>query len=164
MINAIRFVAKLAMLIAGLFLIYLALSSVISSANKSVQDQHDGTATATITTSYVSTEPFGTAATKLTRDTQAFYNMQITRTLGEPCYVKTNWRWTLHLPTGNLVMWTSSNGEFYGGDKNENLAQAFDVPKKLLPGQYTLSRLSVFKCGDQEDFARTVRNIDIIVE
>lgn len=163
MIIWLRRILSLAFVSAGLIALFIMLSTVIQTANRSKQANRDGSADATIVHSYVSVEPFGEATNVVERDSQIFYNMQIQRIEGRPCYVRTSWRWVLHLPTGNTVMWNKSDGEFYAGDKNENLAQAVQVPAQLIPGDYTLSRLSRFKCGDVEDYANTVRNIDIHV-
>ena len=159
-----RTIAKLTLLGVGLLCIYAMLNSVIKSTNASIQATRDNNASAYIVSSYVSESPFGEATNVVKRNTQIFYNIQIQRHEGAACYVKTSWRWVLHLPTGNSVMWNKSDGEFYAGDKTESLAQAVEVNKNLLPGDYTLSRLAIFKCGDVDDFARTVRNIDLHVE
>jgi hypothetical protein len=160
----IRTIIKLGVVAIGLFGIYVMLANVIASTNKSIQEDRDNAASAVITSSYVSAEPFGQETVQIKRDSQIFYNIQIKRTEGEPCYVKTSWRWILHHPSGNTVMWSQDNGEFYAGDKSEKFAQALDVPAKLIPGDYTLSRLSSFKCGDVVEYAKTVRNTDLRVE
>jgi len=160
----IRTIVKLTVVAVGLMIIYSVLSAVIKETNATIQADRNGSASTTIVNSFVSLEPFGPATGVVKRETQIFYNMQIQRTEGEPCYVKTSWRWVLHLSTGNTVMWNKSDGEFFSGDKNENLAQAVQVPEFLIPGDYTLSRLAVFKCGNVEDFARVVRNTDLRVE
>jgi hypothetical protein len=163
MANFLRLIAKLAIVIIGLVLIFFVISNLISSANHSVTQIRSNDAKVKISESYVSTAPFGPPATVFTPGKDLFYNMTIRRTAGQPCYVKTSWRWILHMPAGQLVMWNNDDGEFFGGDHNERLSQATKVPTDLLPGKYTLSRLSVFKCGDVADYARTVRNTDIII-
>lgn len=159
----LRRILSLAFVIAGLTFLFIMLSNVIQTSNRTEQNNRNGAASSTVVNSYVSVEPFGEATNEVERGTQLFYNMQIQRTEGQPCYVRTSWRWTLHLPSGNSVMWNKSDGEFFAGDKNENLAQAVAVPELLIPGDYTLSRLARYKCGDVEDYANTVRNIDINV-
>lgn len=164
MVIWIRRVLSLAFVLAGLVAIFILLSNAIQGANKVAQGARDSAAGAVITSSYISNTPFGEEVGEVERDAQIFYNLKVNRKEGQPCYVRTSWRWTLHLPTGDSVMWNSADGEFYAGDKTERLAQSIIVPTRLIPGRYTLSRLSVFKCGDQEDFARTVRNTDLIVK
>jgi hypothetical protein len=163
MANFLRLLAKLAIVIIGLVLIFYVLSNLISSANHSVTQIRTNDAKVMISNSYVSAEPFGPPATVFTPGKDLFYNMDVKRKEGQPCYAKTSWRWILHMPAGQLVMWNTDDGEFFAGDKDERLAQATRVPENLLPGKYTLSRLSVFKCGDVPDYARTVRNIDVMV-
>jgi hypothetical protein len=158
MFDWIRTIIKLALLIGGLVFIYMMLSSVIKHTNDSIKADRDGNASATVVKSYVSSTPFGPATQLVKRDSQIFYNQN------ESCFVRTTWRWVLHLSQGKAVMWNKSDGEFYAGDKNEDLAQAVMVPSFLIPGKYTLSRLAVFKCGDVDDFARIVRNTDLQVE
>ena len=160
----IRTIIKACIVLAGLLGIYILLSQFIDTTNKSNQKDRDANQSASVVTSFISTEPFGEATVVVKRDTQIFYNMHIKRVEGEPCYVRTSWRWILRLPTGNSVMWNKSDGEFYAGDKNENLAQAVQVPSSLIPGDYTLSRLASFKCGDVEEYAKSVRNTDLRVE
>ena len=160
----IRTIIKTLIVLVGLLGIYVLLSQFINSTNKNIQKDRDATQSAAVVNSYISLEPFGEATAIVKRDTQVFYNMQIQRVEGSPCYVRTSWRWILRLPTGNSVMWNKSDGEFFAGDKNENLAQAIQVPSSLIPGDYTLSRLSSFKCGDVEEYAKSVRNTDLRVE
>lgn len=162
--EVIRYLVKLAVVIAGLVVIYLGLSSVIHQTNASIQKERDNNASAYIVSSYISEQPFGQATHLVKKGTQIFYNIQIERHEGEPCFVQTSWRWVLHLPTGNSVMWNTDDGQFYAGDKTESLAQSVMVPAQLIPGDYTLSRLSVFKCGDNDTMAKTVRNTDLRVE
>lgn len=159
-----RVVLKLAFLVIGLFGIYVIINGVVSSVNDGIQDSRDNAAGANIIMSSISSEPFGDQIQEAKRGDQIFYNITIRRQEGKPCFVNTSWRWTLHLPTGNSVMWNTDDGQFYTGDKSENLAQAVTVPEKLIPGDYTLTRLSTFKCGNVQDYARTVRDSKLIVK
>lgn len=159
----IRSIVKLAIVVIGLVLIYLGLSSVIRSTNHDIAKARTNNASAYIVNSYISATPFGPSTNVVTPGEQIFYNIQIERHAGAACFVQTSWRWVLHLPTGNSVMWNTDDGQFYAGDKTESLAQAISVPATLLAGDYTLSRLSVFMCGDTDVYARTVRNIDLHV-
>ncbi len=90
--------------------------------------------------------------------------MMIQRIEGKPCYVKTSWRWVLNLEQGKSVMWNSDDGTFFSGDKTESMAQAFTVPKNLIPGHYTISRLALFKCGDVDNYAKMVKTFELHVE
>ena len=161
----IKTILNIVFVVAGLVAIYLGLSQVFQSTNLQIQKDRDAASGAVITYSYVSNDvPFGEPTHVVKRDSQIFYNMHVKRIEGQPCFVKTTWRWVLHLPQGRAVMWNKSDGEFYAGDKTEELAQAVEVPARLVVGDYTLSRLSVFRCGDVEEYARVVRNVDIHVE
>ena len=160
----IRNVARLVIVVVGLVVIYMMLNNVIKQTNDTIRSTRDNDAKAFIVSSYISETPFGEATQVVKRDTQIFYNIQIQRHEGDACFVKTSWRWVLKLPSGNTVMWNKSDGEFFAGDKTESLAQAVQVPAVLIPGDYTLSRLSVFKCGNLDDYARTVRTTDLRVE
>lgn len=162
--DMIRGFAKLAFLAVGLVLVYLFINSVVGAANSRLQDSRDNDAGANIMMSSISKEPFGDQIEEVKRGEQIFYNMTIRRVDGRPCFVNTSWRWTLRLPTGNSVMWNKDDGQFYTGDRNENLSQAVHVPETLIPGDYTLTRLSTFKCGNVQDYARTVRNADLRVK
>lgn len=143
--------------------IFLLLSQIVNSTSELAQDARNSSTSATILDYHVSADPFGPAIVEVDRGQQYFWSMNIQRTAGEGCYVTASWRWVLHLEKGYSVMWNSTDGEFFGGDKSEHLSQAFTVPEKLLPGKYTLSRLSKYKCGNMDEFARTVRTIDLIV-
>lgn len=147
--------------VAGLIVIYMIINSVVETTRESVQQDRDNNANANIIMSTLSATPFGVEIDQAKRGQQIFYNFTIKRNPGHACFVQTSWRWVLHLPTGNSVMWNTDDGQFYAGDKNENLAQAVIVPTNLLPGDYTLSRLSVFKCGSVMDYAKTVRNTEL---
>jgi hypothetical protein len=162
--DMIRGFVKLAFLAVGLVLVYLFINGVVGSVNGKLQDSRDNDAGANIIASGISKEPFGDQIEEVKRGDQIFYNITIRRQEGKPCFVNTSWRWTLHLPSGNSVMWNTDDGQFYTGDKNENLSQAVTVPEKLLPGNYTLTRLSTFKCGNVPDYARTVRDSKLIVK
>lgn len=164
MSDIFRAVLRGVILLAGLFTIYLVINAVVKTTNNTLQHVRDNSAAATIIASSVSAEPFGNRIIDVKPGQQIFYNISIQRQEGSPCYVQTSWRWVLHLPTGNSVMWNTDDGQFYAGDKSENLAQSVQVPKNLIPGDYTLSRLSVFKCGSVDDFARTVRNTNLTVK
>jgi hypothetical protein len=155
---------KIILLSLGLIVIYIGLDELIAQTKANIQTARDNDASAYIVTSYISNEPFGKSTNVVKRGTQIFYNMQIERQPGKPCFVRTSWLWVLHLPTGNSVLWNTTDGEFYSGDRTESLAQAVQIPEKLPPGDYTLSRLAIFKCGNVEDFAKTVRNVDLRVE
>ena len=159
----LRTLIKLSLLAMGIFLVYAIINGVVGSVNDKVQVVRDNDAGPLILTSSISATPFGPRIAETSRGEQIFYNMTIRRVEGEPCFVRTSWRWVLHMDSGNVVMWNKSDGQFYSGDKNENLAQAVQVPKELIPGKYTLSRLALFKCGSVEDYANTVRNTEIIV-
>lgn len=164
MSDVFRTIMRGLVLVAGLFTIYLVINTVVNTVHDSAQTMRDNAASTRIIMSTVSKEPFGNQVSTVKRGDQIFYNITIKRTEGFPCFVQTSWRWTLLLPTGNSVMWNTDDGQYYTGDKNENLAQAISVPEKLIPGQYILSRLSVFKCGNVLDYAKTVRNTNLTVE
>lgn len=164
MFDWIRPILKLAIVAVGLLVIYLGLSQVIKQTNANFLEVRDNSASAFIVNSYVSEQPFGESTNVVKKGSQIFYNIQIERHAGEPCFVQTTWRWVLHLPTGNSVMWNNDDGQFFAGDKTESIAQAINVPAGLIPGDYTLSRLAIFKCGATETYAKTVRNIDLHVE
>lgn len=164
MSEAFRKIMRGLVLVAGLFMLYLIINNVVTTVRSSAQSMRDNDASARIIISSISKEPFGPRVATVKRGDQIFYNITIKRTEGYPCFVQTSWRWTLQLPTGNSVMWNTDDGQFYTGDKNENLAQAVSVPEKLIPGEYILSRLSVFKCGNVDEYAKTVRNTNLTVE
>ena len=160
----IRTIAKLTIVIIGLSFIYLGLDEVIKQTKSDLQRSRDNDASAYIIGSYISEQPFGESTNIVKRGTQIFYNINIKRHEGEPCQVHTSWRWSLRLPSGNTVTWNVDDGQFYGGDKSERFAHVVQVPESLIPGDYTLTRFAVFKCGDNEEFAKTVRNTDLRVE
>lgn len=162
--DTFRTILKLVFLVFGLIGIYIIINGVVGAVNDNVQETRDNNAKANILVSSISTEPFGDRVVEVQRGEQLFYNMTIRRAEGNPCFVQTSWRWVLHLPTGNSVMWNTDDGQFFAGDKSENLAQAIVVPHQLIPGEYTLSRLSVFKCGNVQDFAKTVRDTNLTVK
>lgn len=160
----IRTIVKLTIVVIGLSIIYLGLTEVIKKTKNDLQLSRNNEASAYIVASYISEQPFGKPTNIVKRGTQIFYNINIKRHAGEPCYVHTNWRWSLHLPSGDTVMWNQDDGQFYGGDKSEKFAHVVQVPNILIPGDYTLTRFAVFKCGTNEEFAKTVRNTDLRVE
>ena len=160
----IRIISKFVLLGLGGLVIYMIINTIIDQVNDRVQHARNNITGAQIVETSLSATPFGDRNSSTKRGKQIFYNLVVHRTEGEECFVKTSWRWVLHLPTGNSVMWNKSDGEFYAGDKSESLSQAVMVPDLLIPGHYTLSRLAIFKCGNVEDFARNVRNIDVDVE
>lgn len=159
-----RTIFKLAIVTFGLFVIYLGLQGVISATLDDIQKSRDDSAGAVISSSYMSETPFGKKSLIFKRGTQVFFNMIIARRHRTSCFVRTSWRWVLHLPTGNNVMWSSADGEFVTSDKPESISQAVQVPAELIKGEYTLSRLAVFKCGDDENYAKVVINTDLLVE
>jgi len=162
--DSLRTILKIAFLVFGLIGLYIIINGVVASVNANVQESRDNNAGANIIMSSISREPFGDRIAEVKRGEQVFYNLTIKRVEGSPCFVQTSWRWVLHMPTGNSVMWNNDDGQFFAGDKNENLAQAIQVPANLIPGSYTLSRLSVFKCGNNQEFARTVRDAPLMVK
>jgi hypothetical protein len=161
--NLFRNIVRSVLVMTGLVAIFLLLSQMITSSQKVAQFTRDNEASSSIMSYHVSAEPFGDPIFTVRPGVQYFWDMKVRRTEGEPCYVTSSWRWVLHLKEGNSVMWNSTDGEFYAGDKTEYLSQAIVVPQKLLPGKYTLSRLSKYKCGDVTGFARTVRSIELEV-
>lgn len=160
----IRTITKLSFVVIGIAFIYICLTEVIKQTKNDIQRSRDHDASAYIISSYISEKPFGESTNTVKRGTQIFYNINIKRQEGEPCHVHTSWRWSLRLPSGNTVTWNDDDGQFYGGDKSERFAQVIQVPEGLIPGDYTLTRFAVFKCGDNDEFAKTVRNTDLHVE
>lgn len=161
--NTLRAIFRGLILIAGLLAIYYLISSVLEDSRQTAQQNLTDQATTRVANSYVSLTPFGEQASRVPKGSQIFYNMQINRVPGENCYVRTSWRWLLRLPSGAHVMWNHMDGEFFAGDQNELLSQTIQVPEELIPGDYTLSRLSIYRCGDDEIYSRVVRNLDLVV-
>jgi len=157
---------KFIVIMYALLGIYLILDRVISHAKSQVQAERDSEARATVSSSYVSLDPFGESTNTVKSGSQIFYNIEIEEhnRPDKDCFVKTSWYWSLHLPSDYSVVWSSPENDYYLNNHSKQIAQAIVVPETLPKGQYTLRRLATFKCNNIESFAKTVREIDLKVE
>lgn len=164
--NWLRNTLRTAGILAGCLAIFLVLSSIITAARQSAQNVNDASVGSAIQSSYISASPFGPEDLELNRGDQYFYNMVIKKQDGVTCYVTASFRWILHYDGGSVVFWNDNNGgETAGMSKSSGkIAQAFSVPAKLLPGEYTLTRLAVYRCGDDANYARVVRTTEVRVK
>lgn len=144
------------------FFILLWMSNYLGNVATSYRNKE---ALASIETFYISDKPFGEMVTETTPGSRLFYNLDVKRTAGQLCYVRVSWRWVDSINPNKSVMWIVEDGGFVTDDKtSEKLAQSFKVPDDILPGDYTLNRLALFRCGYQEIFSIANTKTDIKIK